>query len=111
MHANSVDKGIAALIFPVIDLVKVDHFTCNIGVAEGANPLRFKVELTSANGSHRWSGDKIAVGGGETLWEIKYPANLRTKCKLLIGVEMADPETASTNAFARWINPRFIRRA
>jgi glycosyltransferase involved in cell wall biosynthesis len=110
LHANSADKGIAALIFPFIDLSQIDHFVSELSVAEAANPVRFRVELISSSRQQSWSSDRVVHGGDVDRWEFECPVVLRQKCRVLIGVEMADPEDASVSAIARWINPHFVRR-
>jgi glycosyltransferase involved in cell wall biosynthesis len=110
LHANAANKGIAALVFPSMDLGSTDRFSCTIGVRMAhANPIRFRMELSSLDRKHLWPLERV-VRGGETLqWEIDVPEALRQKCKLLIGVEMADPDDSSEAAFARWTDAQFFQ--
>ena len=39
LHANPSNKGIAAIVFPSVDLSKVDHFVCDVQVLDGAARL------------------------------------------------------------------------
>jgi glycosyltransferase involved in cell wall biosynthesis len=111
MHANPSNKGIAAIVFPSVDLSKVDHFVCELQVLQGAAPIRFRVELFSVTKSRLWSFEKILRGGEELVWESEVPSELRASCRVLLGVEMADREGPSAGAFARWTNPRFVRHS
>lgn len=111
LHANSADKGIVALIFPSEDLSKVTRFTSAVAVADASDPIRFRIQLLGADKSRQWSAEKIVNGGQEMVWNVELPANCRAVCRVLIGIEMADADSSSTGAFARWINPRFVPNA
>lgn len=110
MHANPANKGIAALIFPSIDLAKISRFSCTISVTmKEANPLRFRFELASIDKKQQWPTERVLRGGETAQWEIEIPKAQRTKCKLLLGVELADADDSSAAAFARWVNPQFFQ--
>lgn len=110
LHANSADRGMAGLVFQSVDLSEVDLFRCGLLIRGGEFPIRFKLELLTASKMHRWSVEKIVSPQNNEDWQIKLPQEARTECRILIGVEMADPDDSSSSAFAQWINPRFLRR-
>jgi len=110
LHANSTDKGMAALIFSDVDLQKLRFFSCELTAPDAANPLRFRLELSSSAKSRRWSAEKVLRPGEVVTWEFEVPEEVRGVCRIMIGVEMADAESSSENAFARWQNPRFLQR-
>jgi hypothetical protein len=110
VHTNPANKGIAALIFPSIDLTKTNHFSCTIAVPmKQANPLRFRIELSSLDKKHQWSVERILHGGDTLQWEMAVPDIQRRKCKVLLGVELADADDSSEAGFARWLSPQFLQ--
>ncbi len=109
IHVNPVNKGLAAIIFPSVDLSKIDRFRSEIEVPEKANPIRFRLEFMSLSKLHRWSADQIVCASNQCRWDVECPTIIRDKCKVLIGVEMVNPDDSVEGAFARWVNPRFIR--
>jgi glycosyltransferase involved in cell wall biosynthesis len=109
-HANPANKGIAAVVFPSVDLVGTTRFSCTIGVPQThANPIRFRIELASLDKKHQWPMERVVRGGETMQWEVDIPEALRRKCKLLLGVEMADPDDSSEAAFARWTHAQFFQ--
>jgi hypothetical protein len=111
LHVNAPHKGLAGLVFASLDLSYVDHFTCLASIPlAGANPIRFRVELISADRSNRWSAEMILVAGDERTWEFEVPAKLRAPCRAILGVELADPGDSSEHGFARLTDPRFVNR-
>jgi hypothetical protein len=110
LHANAGNKGIAALVFPEVDLSRTNCFTCELSAPRSLNAIRFRLELTGLQNSKRWSKDRILRGGDLVGWEFDCPEDLREPCRVLLGVEMADPECSSENAFAYWRDPCFRRR-
>jgi glycosyltransferase involved in cell wall biosynthesis len=110
LHANSDDKGMAALIFPSEYLGKVDHFVSSIAVDKAANPIRFRLQLLNMDQSYQWSAEKIVPGGEAMTWKIELPAQVRGECRIILGIEMAILDSSSIGAFGKWINPRFMLR-
>lgn len=110
LHANATNKGVATLIFSEVNLSKLGFFRCELSAPQSANPLRFRLELTSSTKSRRWSAEKVVRMGENVSWEFEIPEELRELCRVLIGVEMADAESTSESAFAHWGTPRFIHR-
>jgi hypothetical protein len=107
LHANAAHKGIGGIQYADIDLSKIRRFACRAQIMENANPIRFRVELRTLDQSQRWTGMHIVEGGADREWEIELPDAVRARCWAMIAVEMADITSASTNAFATWIDPRF----
>ena len=111
LHPNPSNKGGAALLFTSVDLSKITHFTSDIQVpSKAANPVRFRVEFISDDGHRLWSADKILAGGASARWRFECLEAVRGPCRVYLGVEMADPEDNTTDAFAAFIEPRFIHQ-
>jgi hypothetical protein len=110
LHANPASNGRAALEFSSVDLSDLDTFTCPIRVPfETSNPIRFRVDLISLDQSNRFSAEIVARTASAAEWTFEVPMHLRTECKVVLGVEMADHGDSSLDAFTRWSDPRFIR--
>ena len=109
LHANAANQGLASLVFPSVDLARIDHFNCMIHTPEDAHPIRFRIELVSADKANVWSAETTVRGGDASLWQVECPVSVRGKCSVLLGVEMAVRQDASKGAFARWVDPRFVR--
>ena len=110
LHANPASNGRAALEFSSVDLSDLDTFRCPIRVPfETSNPIRFRVDLISLDQSNRFSAEIVARAAGAAEWTFEIPMHLRTECKVVLGVEMADHGDTSLDAFTRWSDPRFIR--
>jgi glycosyltransferase involved in cell wall biosynthesis len=111
LHVNAPHKGLAALVFASLNLSKVNCFSCSTAVPlAGANPIRFRIELTSGDRSNRWSAETVLNAGDERTWELEVPVKLRALCRAVIGVELVDPGDSSEYGFARLTDPRFIHR-
>lgn len=110
LHANSSDKGMAALVFPSLNLAKINRFTSVIWLAKPSSPVRFRLEIIELDKSNHWSTEKVIRGGTTALWEFDCPKELRMDCRVILAVEMADPDYPSNNAFAAWIDPLFVWR-
>jgi glycosyltransferase involved in cell wall biosynthesis len=109
-HANSANKGVAALVFPSIDLAGTTRFSCTIGVPQKkANPIRFRLELSSLDRKHSCQMERVVYGEETLEWEVDLPEGLQQKSKLLLGVEMADQDDWSEAAFARWTHSQFFQ--
>ena len=80
MHANSANKGIAAVVFPSVDLAKTNRFSCAIAVPmKEANPLRFRLELASLDRKHQWPVERVLRGGDVWQWEMEIPDRKSTR--------------------------------
>jgi glycosyltransferase involved in cell wall biosynthesis len=111
LHVNPPHKGLGGLVFPSLDLSKVNYFSCLIAVPkQGANPIRFRIELASADRSHRWSAETVLTACDERVWEFEVPPKLHAACRAVLSIELTDPGDSPEHGFARLTNPRFLKR-
>jgi glycosyltransferase involved in cell wall biosynthesis len=112
MRATPAYEGLAALIFPAVDLEHTSHFISIVEVPdEKSAPVRFRIELATDDGLHRWSREKVVRGGEASVWELECPAAFRQSCKVVLSVAMTDRSLDVSRSITRWMDPRFIRRA
>jgi len=110
LHANSFNKGTASLLFPNVDLAEVNCFVCETAVLHTDRPLRLKIDITSGDGKNPWSADRLITKGGEGTWSMTLPDRVRTTCRVILSVEVADPYHSSEGALTRWTTASFTRQ-
>jgi glycosyltransferase involved in cell wall biosynthesis len=116
MRATPASDGPSAILLPLVDLGRINHFISEVRVPDAeACPVRFWIELVSLDRARRWSAAEIVAAGEARRWRVECPPEMREKCSVLLGVEIAEENDAEGNpapaTTVRWIDPRFVRRA
>jgi glycosyltransferase involved in cell wall biosynthesis len=110
LHANPANKGLAALLFPSVDLSGVNRFVCDAQVMHTVRPIRFRIDIASDDGVNHWSADHVVSQGSERTWIAAFPDNMRTTCRVILGVELTNPEHSAEGALTRWTTASFVQR-
>jgi glycosyltransferase involved in cell wall biosynthesis len=111
MQVYSRVRGLTGIIFPLVDLNRVNEFAVKIILPESKNrAVRFWIEMVSADRSHKWSAQEIVSDGSEREWQVEIPTLLQGKCTVLLGAELTQIDDTWESVAARWIDPRFVRR-
>lgn len=112
LPVNPPGKGLAALLFPSVDLGGATHFACMIEALEhSAEPIRFRLEVVSVETTHRVTSEKILRGGETHEWKCELARELSGRCNITLGVEFADWNDSSVEASTRWTDPVLVRRS
>jgi glycosyltransferase involved in cell wall biosynthesis len=109
IQVNAPAVGRATLLFPAMDLAGVRRFSCSVALQNAAGtPVRVRVDLVSPDRSRRHTAEKIVTETNATRWQYDIPPELRHRCDVIVGVEMADPRDSDSHPLVRIQDPVFL---
>ncbi|HET6522353.1 MAG TPA: glycosyltransferase family 4 protein [Geminicoccaceae bacterium] len=112
IHPNPAHEGRAAILFPALDLARVDRLEGAVRVAgSAARPVRFRADIVACDRSGHFSFERVVVAGGTERFAVSLPEAVRRRCNVVLADEMADPSDATRDAWARWLDPTFTAAA
>ena len=110
LHANGATEPRAAIAFAGLDLSQVDAFSAHVSLPDSrSRPVRLRVDLIAATATAPLGVERVLIAGQGDLLRFALPRDLRGPCRVVIGIEMADPQAACDNAYVRLTNARFLR--
>jgi glycosyltransferase involved in cell wall biosynthesis len=110
IHPNPAHEGRASIVFPALDLGRVDRLTGTVRVqGSAAHPVRFRVDIIACDRAGHFSFERIVAAGETERFDVAFPEATHRLCNVVLGTEMANPSDSPRDACARWLDPTFTR--